>query len=135
MSALYMFTLSYVPLFPTYTTYTTTTITKTACSIFFSHSYSQFCSQQRSSNHDYTHATLHIRLTEFLPLTVACFVLPFYSSRSRLHENSIVILCIRILVFPSRLLLLVYLERVRCICVVCIVYTLSIDTFTFITFL
>ena len=67
-----------VPLFSTYTTYTTTTIIITACSVFVSHAYSLFCSQWRSPKHDcFVYTQLHIRLTEFLLLTVACFVLFF----------------------------------------------------------
>ena len=52
----------YAKLFPTYTAMT---ITTTACSIFFLHNYSLFCSQRRFSNTQF-----HTRLTEFL-LTVA----------------------------------------------------------------
>ena len=35
--------------------------------------------------------------------------------------------------FPSCLLLLVYLDRVQCICVMCIVYTLPLVAFAFVT--
>ena len=54
-------------------------ITITACSIFFSHNYSRFCSHRRSSYHNcFVYTKLYTRLTEFL-LTVVCFVLPFYT--------------------------------------------------------
>ena len=70
-----------VTLFPTYTTYTTITIIITVCSIFFSHNYSLFCSQRRSSNHD---CSVHIQINFtqgllYSYLLVVCFILPFYS--------------------------------------------------------
>ena len=68
--------LSSVPLLPTYTTYTTITTAITACSLFFSHNYSVYCSKWRYSNRDcFVHTQLHTGLTKFLLLTVCplCF--------------------------------------------------------------
>ena len=63
------------------------TITITVYSIFFSHNYSLFCSQPFCKHYTYsldlhngdfqTTMQVHTRLIK-LPLTLACFVLPFY---------------------------------------------------------
>ena len=71
-----------VPLFPNYTTIT---MTITACSIFFSHKYSLFCSQWRSSNHDcFVHTQLLTRLIKFsIDHRLLCLALLQYKQNIR----------------------------------------------------
>ena len=64
----------------TYTTYTTIITTITTRLLFLS-AYNIFVSQRRFPKTDYfVHTQLYTMLTEFLLLTVLCFVLPFYNA-------------------------------------------------------
>ena len=108
---------------PLFLTYTTITITITACSIFFSHNYLLFCSQLRSSKHDFVYTQLHTSLTEFLPTAV--FYSPtrsvkriFLKQKMRVlaFSRTLFRVCNRILAPLTCLLFLVYLKHVRCIC-------------------
>ena len=106
--------------------------------LFASHTYTLFCTQ------------LHSRLIE-LQLTVVCFC-TFISQKDRSNEGSWsrqflflpyrefycdrLYMCALIHVFPQCLLFVVYLKGLRCICVVCIVFTISLilKVFVFIAF-
>ena len=77
--------LSYMQLFKFCTMYTTIICLFVICirQLFVSFS------QRRSSNHDcFVHTQLHTRLTEFLLLALACFVLPFICARLQCDEGS-----------------------------------------------
>ena len=90
----------------------------------------------------FLHTQLHTRLTEFL-LIVDCFYGPtrpvkrtFLKQKfcALAFSRTLLRVCTSILVYPSFLLLLVYLERVRWICILVIdcFYVLSVIYFEFI---
>ena len=130
------------------TTYTTVTITITACSIFFSHN-SVFCSQWRSSNHDYfVHQQLHTRLTEFLLTAERSqnWIFIFLLSRGLYTDFIVVVscvfsihcLCVRV-TLCNKLVIVVaiafvycyYMKRYQIVSICVIICTLFISMVTY----